>query len=149
MYVLLTVFLRQKGLSESKGLDGDEAVDEDPREHQQDPSAPWPVRQGSWLLAVYQHSLSIALFLLFFLSFMLHPAGGVREYNQDQAAHGAQAVSMLGYVATSRFWFESLQNWQSEFPSIGVLAVLSMFLREKGSPESKPIASPHAKTGIS
>ncbi len=149
MYVLLTVSLFQRGSSESKDPDGNEAVDEDPREHQQDPTAPWPVRQGGWILGVYQHSLSLALFLLFFFSFMLHAAGGVREYNQEQAAHGAQAISMLGYLATSRFWFESFQNWQSEFLSIGVLAVLSIFLREQGSPESKPVASPHAKTGTS
>ena len=62
-------------------------------------------------------------------------------------AHGGQAVSALGYLATSQLWFESFQNWQSEFLSIAVVVVLSIFLRQKGSPESKPVAAPHSKTG--
>ena len=147
LYVLLTVFLRQKGSSESKQPEGKEPVDADPRKSRHDPNAPWPVRQGGLVLRLYENSLATALFALFVLSFALHAVGGAREYNQTQAEHGAEAVSVLGYVATSRFWFESFQNWQSEFLSIGVLAVLSVFLRQKGSPESKPVASPHAKTG--
>ena len=147
LYVLLTVFLRQKGSSESKQPEGEEPVDADPRKSRHDPNAPWPVRQGGLVLRLYENSLATALFALFVLSFALHAVGGAREYNQTQAEHGAEAVSVLGYVATSRFWFESFQNWQSEFLSIGVLAVLSVFLRQKGSPESKPVASPHARTG--
>ena len=147
LYVLLTVFLRQKGSSESKQPEGEEPVDADPRKSRHDPNAPGPVRHGGLVLRLDENSRATALFALFVLSFALHAVGGAREYNQTQAEHGAEAVSVLGYVATSRFWFESFQNWQSEFLSIGVLAVLSVFLRQKGSPESKPVASPHAKTG--
>ncbi len=147
VYVVLTAFLYQKGSAESKDPDGEDAVDADPREARDKQGVPWPVRQGGLILMVYEHSLSIALFVLFALSFLLHAAGGAREYSQDQLLHGGSPVSLVGYLGTSRFWFESLQNWQSEFLSIGVLVVLSIFLRERGSPESKPVAAPHDKTG--
>ena len=146
VFVVLTVGLRQKGSSESKSVDGgEEAVDREPRDR---PGAPWPVRRGGLALAVYQHSLSLALFALFAGSFALHAVGGSMEYNEEQAAHGApDRVTPASYVATPRFWFESFQNWQSEFMSVGALIVLSIFLRERGSPESKPVDAPHAETG--
>jgi uncharacterized protein DUF6766 len=147
LYVLLTVFLRQKGSAESKKLDGEEPVDADPRTSRGDPNAPWPVRRGGWVLTLYENSLAIALFLLFVLSLGLHAVEGAREYSQEQVEHGGQEITVVEYLGTSRFWFESFQNWQSEFLSIGMLAVLSIFLRQRGSPESKPVASPHGETG--
>ncbi len=146
-YVLLTVFLYQKGSAESKDPDQPQPTDADPREHRDDPKAPWPVRRGGWILGLYEHSLTIALFLLFVLSFLLHAAGGARAYSAEQLQHGEQAVSTLEYLGTSRFWFESFQNWQSEFLSVGAIVVLSIFLRQRGSPESKPVAAPHRETG--
>jgi len=98
----------------------------------------------TWL---YERSLTIALFALFFLSFVLHAAGGAKEYSSEQLAHGGTAVGTLGYLKTSQFWFESFQNWQSEFLAVGALVVLSVYLRQKGSPESKPVAAAHAETG--
>ena len=71
------------------------------------------------------------------------------QYNEEQTEHGEQAVSLLGFVGTSQFWFESFQNWQSEFLAVGTLAVLSIWLRQRGSPESKPVAAPHQETGSS
>ena len=143
VFVMLTRFLRQKGSSESKAVDdGDEAVDEDPRRHRLDPGVPWPVRRGGLVLVLYEHSLSISLGLLFVISFTLHAVGGARARTED-----GEPISALGYVATSQFWFESFQNWQSEFLSVGLLIVLSIFLRERGSPQSKPVAAPHAETG--
>jgi hypothetical protein len=144
-YVVLTIFLRQKGAAESKKLEEQEPVDREP-----DPSrraAPWPVRQGGPILKLYEHSLSIALFALFFLSFALHAIGGAFEYSQDQTTHGGQPVSIAEFMTTARFWFESFQNWQSEFLSVGALIVLSIVLRQKGSPESKPVDAPHHETG--
>jgi uncharacterized membrane protein YjdF len=108
---------------------------------------PWPVRRGGLVLKIYENSLSIALFALFFISFSLHVIGGAATYSQEQIEHGAQGVSIAGYLASSRLWFESFQNWQSEFMSVGALVVLSIFLRQKGSPESKPVAHPHGETG--
>ena len=78
---------------------------------------------------------------------MGHALGGVKDYNADVAAHGEHLVSTWGYVSGSRFWFESFQNWQSEFLAVFAIVVLSIFLRQRGSPESKPVAAPHSKTG--
>jgi hypothetical protein len=146
-YVFLTAFLYQKGSPESKDPDKKEPVDREPKSGRQKKDAPWPVRRGGFVLKVYERSLSLTLFLLFLISFALHAAGGARLYSHEQALHGGEAVSTLQYLGTSRFWFESFQNWQSEFLSVGVLVVLSIFLRQKGSPESKPVDSPHSKTG--
>jgi hypothetical protein len=147
-YVVLTIRLRQKGASESKRLDGQEPVDADPRASQHKVGVPWPVRSGGLVLRLYENSLSLALGLVFALSFTLHAIGGSMEYNEDQRAHGSEdGVSAVQYLATSRFWFESFQNWQSEFFSLGAMVVLSIFLRQRGSPESKPVDTPHQQTG--
>ena len=145
IFVVFTIFLYQKGSAESKSPYEPEEVDREPDPNA--PGAPWPVRKGGWILKLYENSLSLALFLLFVISFWLHAVGGARDYSEEQLVHGGQAVTTLGYFATSRFWFESLQNWQSEFLSIGVMVVFTIFLRQKGSPESKPVDSPHSKTG--
>ena len=146
-FVLLTVGLRQKGSAESKKLDSPEAVDADPRANKES-KTPWPVRQGGLALSLYENSLSIALVALFAVSFALHAIGGAKEYNDEQQAHGqSDQVSVAGYIATPRFWFESFQNWQSEFLSLGVMVVFTIALRQRGSPESKPVAAPHEQTG--
>ena len=148
-YVMLTVFLFQKGSAESKKHDGAEAVDADPRAHRADPHAPWPVKRGGWILTVYKNSLSLALLLLFLGSFVGHAAAGARKYSEEQLEHGSPPVGMLEYMGNPRFWYESFQNWQSEFLSVLVIVVLSIWLRQWGSPESKPVHAPHAQTGSS
>lgn len=145
-YVLLTVFLRQKGSAESKKLRGTMPVDQDPRKSR-DPNAPWPVRRGGWVLKVYENSLGIALGLLFLMSFLLHAYGGARAASVENIQHGEQAVSMASYMTTSQFWFESFQNWQSEFLAVFAIVVLTIFLRQRGSPESKPVNTPYDQTG--
>lgn len=147
MYVLLTVPLRQKGSAESKSLTKPDPVDEDPRESRADPEAPGPVRRGGWRLKIYSYSLTIAFLLLFLISFALHALGSEREFNAEQLAHGAPTSTLLEYLRSARFWFESLQNWQSEFLAVAAIVVLSIFLRQRGSPESKPVAAPHHHTG--
>jgi hypothetical protein len=146
-YVLFTVFLFQRGSSESKDPDKKESVDEDPRLAQDRSDVPWPVRYGGPILKVYENSLAIAFVLLFFISFLLHAVGGAREYSQEQLAHGGHAVSTWEFLRTSEFWFQSFQNWQSEFLAVFSIVALSVFLRQRGSPESKPVAAPHAETG--
>jgi hypothetical protein len=148
-YVLLTVWLRQRGSAESKSLDGEEAVDEDPARHRADPDAPWPVRRGGLLLALYRNSLSLAFLALFVVSWLLHAVTGAREYSAEQRAHGSLGVSTSEYVRTAQFWFESMQNWQSEMLSILAIVGFTIFLRQQGSPESKPVAAPHSATGSS
>ena len=146
LFVILTKYLRQKGSSESKKLEGKEEVDEDPREKKNDPEAPWPVRTGGVVLALYERSLSLVLFALFFASFGMHALGGMISENEEQLRHGGHPVTMLQYMGSAKFWFESFQNWQSEFFSVAALVVLSIFLRERGSPQSKPVAKAHHKT---
>ena len=146
MFIVLTVFLRQKGSAESKKMEGEEDVDEGPREHADDPDAPWPVKKGGFVLWLYSNSLAIAFLTLFLLSFFAHAWGGARDHSEEQAAHGEPGVTMMQYLGTSRFWFESFQNWQSEFMSIAAMVLLTIWLRQHGSPESKPVAHPHAKT---
>jgi hypothetical protein len=146
-YVILTVFLFQKGSSESKDPDKREPVDRDPR-NRKEKNAPGPVRRGGFVLKLYENSLSLAFLLFFLISITMHAAAGASEYNEEQAQHGQpEQLSVLQYAATSRFWFESFQNWQSEFLAIGAMVILSIFLRQRGSPESKPVDSPHDETG--
>ena len=148
MFITLTVFLYQKGSAESKKLYQKEAVDRDPRNSKNKKDAPWPVRRGGWVLRVYENSLGLAFLILFLACFFLHAAGGARLYNEDQQEHGkTEQVTTLQYMGTSRFWFESLQNWQSEFLSVGAMVLLSIWLRQRGSPESKPVDAPHEQTG--
>jgi hypothetical protein len=144
-YVLFTVFLFQKGSAESKDPEGEEPQDADPRRAEKR-GAPWPVRRGGLVLALYENSLTIAMFALFLASFLLHAWGGVRAFNQEQLEHGGQAISYPSYLTTSTMWFESFQNWQSEYLAVGVLVVLTIFLRQRGSSESKPVAAPVWKT---
>lgn len=147
-FVILTVFLYQKGSAESKDPEKEEDVDRDPRKVRNKKNAPWPVRKGGLILTIYEHSLSLAFLLLFLGSFILHAVGGARDYNEVQEAHGQpERVSTMQYMATSRFWFESLQNWQSEFLAVGSMVVLTIFLRERGSKESKPVDAAHSETG--
>lgn len=148
MYVLITVKLRQKGSSESKPLDERIEQDDDPGAHAGDPDAPWPVKRGGVWLAVYKRSLSIAFAMLFIASFLLHAWSGSRVFNAEQAAAGSgDRVTLWSYLGRSQMWFESLQNWQSEFLAVAAIVVLSIFLRQHGSPESKPVHAPNAATG--
>jgi hypothetical protein len=146
-YVLLTIFLFQKGASESKKPDEHNPEDESPSARRNDPDVPWPVHRGGLLLKLYSHSLSVALVTLFLASFWLHLAGSTRRMNEEALQHRQPPQTVMDTLAEPEFWYESFQNWQSEFLSIGVLLVLGIYLRERGSSESKPVAAPHAATG--
>jgi hypothetical protein len=128
-YVVLTIWLRQRGSAESKPLDEEVDVDK--------PS------QRSWL---YKNSLSLAFFTLFGLSFLAHAITGAHNFSSEQVAHGESAVATMDYLRRAQFWFESLQNWQSEFLAVAAIVVLSIFLRQQGSPESKPVDMANAET---
>lgn len=140
LFVGLTVFLRQKGSPESKPIDGKVAVDE-VKITSRSPAA---ARRGGWMLRFYQNSLTLALMALFVLSMYGHLLAGAGEYNAEQLEHGGEVVTTAEYLVTPRFWFESFQNWQSEFLSIAVLVVFAVYLRQKGSPESKPVGAAHS-----
>jgi hypothetical protein len=146
-YVILTIFLRQKGSAESKKLNGEEETDRHAKKTK-DASAPWPVRARGVALSLYKNSLSIALILLFLLSMFLHAFGGSRATCEENIQHGqVECQNVMGYMSTSKFWYESFQNWQSEFLAVFAIVVLSIFLRQHGSPESKSVSAPHSETG--
>jgi hypothetical protein len=146
LYVVLTAILFQRGSAESKDPDKRDDVDNPPDQSKGD--APWPVRKGGVWLKLYSNSLSLVLLALFMISLVLHAAGGAGEYNEKQRQHGdPEQVTLLQFMTTSEFWFQSLQNWQSEFLSVGAMVVLSIFLRQRGSPESKPVDAAHSETG--
>jgi hypothetical protein len=145
-YVLLTAWLFQRGSSESRDPDAPEAEESSDTTPVAD--MPWPVRRGGWVSRLYAHSLSLAFLILFVASLAVHAISGAREYGEEQSAHGMPVVvTALAYVRTARFWFESFQNWQSEFLALLAMVVGSIFLRERGSPESKPVHAPHHVTG--
>jgi hypothetical protein len=144
-YVLLTAFLLQKGSPESAPLHGTGDDPYDPEQVHKD--SPAPVHKGGFALAVYNYSLTIALFGLFAMSFILHLLGGTAAYNDEQALHGNPPISVGQFLGNAEFWFQSMQNWQSEFLSVGILVVASIYLRQRGSSQSKKVAEPHSKTG--
>jgi hypothetical protein len=148
-FVLLTVKLRQRGSAESDKLDDEEGKeqDEDDPEKERTKDSPWPVRRGGLALALYSHSLGIAFFLLFAASFALHVWAGTDHANAQRAQHGQPPIDTLAYLGDAQLWYESFQNWQSEFLSVLAMVVLTIFLRERGSAESKHVAAPHRETG--
>jgi hypothetical protein len=147
VFVLLTTFLRQKGSAESKRVDAIEEVDLDPVRFAGRPDAPGPVKRGGWRLKLYEHSLGLTFTALFLGSFAMHAAGGLHAYNEDQVEHGKPPVGATEYLASARFWFESFQNWQSEFLSLAAMVVGTIYLRQRGSAESKPVHASHDDTG--
>jgi hypothetical protein len=143
--VVLTIWLKQKGSADSKKLRGKEDVDTRSR-YSIIRAHTWDARWHSLGHAIYGNSLSIALFALFFLSFYLHAVSGAAAANEVAIQHSQPTQTVLQYLGSSQFWFESFQNWQSEFLSVGLLIVLSIFLRQRRSPESKPVSAPNSKT---
>ncbi len=146
LYLILTMFLYQKGSAESKDPDDpEEEVDREPDPKKKD--APRVVRKGGLALKIYKHSLCYTLSLLFVLSFFVHWRGSLKDFNEEQMLKNKPTETAIEYLGSSRFWFESFQNWQSEFLSIFAIVILSIFLREQGSPQSKPVDAPHSETG--
>lgn len=132
IYVIFTCFLFQKGSAESKDPDGANEADKPPK------------RNHSFF---YRNSLSIVLMALFLSSFLLHAVGGWNASNSDRAEHGQSAESFGEFLSGSEFWFQSFQNWQSEFLAVFSIVVLSIFLRQQGSPESKHVDAANSETG--
>ena len=146
-YVILTAILFQRGSAKSKDPDETDPRDHDLAQQALEPGAPPILRWGPVWRALYARSLGIALAILFVLSFLIDWTQSARVAAKEAIAHGEAAPTMLGYLADAQRWFESFQNWQSELLSTAVLVVLSIFLRHRESPESKPVAAPHAQTG--
>ena len=142
LYIVLTVKLFQAGSAESRPLPGEK-----------EPSTvkagrePWPVQRGGWVLRIYENSLAIAFSALFVASFIAHWVGSWRLHRMEAILEGQPTHSLLQHLSDAEFWFESFQNWQSEFIAILAIVILSIYLRQKDSPQSKPVEAPHSQTG--
>lgn len=145
-YVVLTAMLIQRGSSESRDPDSPPR-DADLAAQALKPGAPAMLSKGRLARALYARSLGIILFLLFLLAFVTHWTQSARAAAEEAREHGEAALSTIAYLGDPQLWFESFQNWQSEFLSTAVLVVLSIFLRQRESPESKAVAAPHSQTG--
>ncbi|HSD77471.1 MAG TPA: DUF6766 family protein [Solirubrobacteraceae bacterium] len=148
LYILATIWLLQRGSSESKepgkeGLESD--AEQQVGRHADDDSPRWA--RGGWRTALYSNSLLALMALVWAGSWAAQAVTGRVSYNAEQLDHHEAAVSLVQYVGTSDFWDRTLQNWQSEFLAVGSMAVLSIYLRQRGSPESKPVGAPHVATG--
>ena len=148
-YVTLTAFLFQRGSPESKDPERENPQDRDPAKDADKADAPWPVRAGGFVRALYSQSLGLAMLTLFLVSFALHLLNSARLAAEEAQQHGQAPPSVLEHLWGPEFWFESFQNWQSEFLATAVLVVIAIVLRQRGSPESKPVAAPHGQTGNS
>ena len=145
-YVILTAVLFQRGSAELR--DPDEGTTGGlPARSSAKSGSPAALRKGRVVRWLYAHSLGLALLILFVISFALHGLFSARAAAQEAALHGGTPVSLLSYFSSAQLWFELFQNWQSEFLAAGVLVVLSIWLRQHGSPESKHVEAPHSKTG--
>ena len=145
--VIMTIFLKQKGSPDSKKLRGKEDVDTSSKYSILKSFAKHRNRGKAIEEFIYSNSLGLALFILFAISFIIHGFSGARVYNEEAVTHGDPTITYGQYFLSTRFWFESFQNWQSEFLSVAALLTLSIFLRQRGSPESKPIGQPNSRTG--
>ena len=147
VFVVLTVVLIQRGSPESRRPYAIEESDADPRRFAHLPDVPWPVRRGGFWLRLYEYSLGLTFGLLFLVSWAGHAIAGWHSVAAEAQEAGRAAPAFLDYLGSSRLWFESMQNWQSEFLSIAAMVWLSVYLRHRGSPESKPVHASHRETG--
>lgn len=143
LFVWFTSFLLQKGSAESNKPEDEEQSPDTPLT----PESPWAARQGGLTRWVYSRSLTMALFALFAVSLFGHATQGAMEYSEKLVEQGLPPVNWWQYMFRARFWFESMQNWQSEFLAVSTLSILSIWLRQENSPESKPVNKPHNETG--
>jgi hypothetical protein len=132
-YVVLTAHLFQRGSAESN----------DPDDPKRENDEPYPGLWGK----LHAHSLGAAMALLFVVSFILHLFYSARHAEQVAQMHGEATSTFAQHLGDAQFWFESFQNWQSEFFSTAVLVVFSIYLRERGSPESKAVRAANSETG--
>jgi hypothetical protein len=152
LFILATVWLLQRGSNESKKLD-EAGLESDKAQrvgkHASPKSPSWGRRVEGLRYHLYANSLLIVMGLIFLATWVSESVTGWTEYNADQLAHQQAAVSWASYLGSADFWEKSLQNWQSEFLAVGTMAVFTVYLRQRGSPESKPVGAPHEETGSS
>jgi hypothetical protein len=149
LYIVATVWLAQRGSPESKKPDelGTGSDEEQKVGRWAGKGSPGWARVGGWRTSLYSNSLGLTMGLIFLLSWLAQSIAGWSAYNGEQLAELQSPVTWAGYWQSADFWSRTLQNWQSEFLAVGSMAVLSVYLRQRGSPESKPVGDPHDITG--
>jgi len=150
LFMIATVWLIQRGSPESKPP-GDAGIESARRQKiggWANADAPAAAKAGGPRAAIYSNSLLIVMAIIFFGSWFAQSVTGWTDFNGQQAAHGEAAVSWIGYLGSAEFWEATLQNWQSEFLAVGSFAAFTIYLRQRGSPESKPVGAPHSATGV-
>jgi hypothetical protein len=149
LYVFATVWLIQRGSSESKepGQEGTESDEEQQVGRHAGDEAPKWARTGDWRTALFSRSLGLLMGALFLLTWAASSIAGWAAYNSEQLGDKEDPVSWVGYLGEADFWNRSFQNWQSEMLAVGSMAIFSVYLRQRGSPESKPVGAAHADTG--
>jgi hypothetical protein len=150
LLMLATVWLLQRGSPESKELDqaGVESKQKQKIEGAAERKSPLWARVGGWRTQLYSNSLLIVMGLIFVGSWFAQSVTGWTAFNAEQVDHEGKTISYWSYLGSSDFWQATLQNWQSEFLAVGSFAVLAIYLRQRGSPESKPVGAPHDTTGV-
>jgi hypothetical protein len=151
LFILATVWFLQKGSNESKPLQ-DAGLESDAKQKiggNAPPNAPRWAKLGDWRTSLYSNSLMIVMTGIFFLTWAAQSVTNWNVFNEEQRMHGESAVSWTTYLRDPDFWEKTLQNWQSEFLAVGTMAVFTIYLRQRGSPESKPVGAPHSETGSS
>jgi hypothetical protein len=150
LYIFLTIWLLQKGSPESKGLDeaGRESEQDQKIGDYADENSPSWARARGFKLWLFSNSLGLVMGVLFLLSWLGQSIAGVSAYNEQQLGNLEDPVSWPQYVLEPDFWNRTLQNWQSELLAVASMAILAIYLRQRGSPQSKPVGSAHAATGV-
>ena len=151
LFALATVWLIQKGSNESKkpediGLEDD--AQQRVKGHASENAPGW-AKARDWRLTIYSNSFFIVMGLVFILTWLAQSFTSWTVFNNEQSAHDEPTMSWVGYIGSADFWVRTLQNWQSEFLAVGTMAVFTIYLRQRGSPESKPVGAPHEETGSS
>ena len=151
LFIAATVWLVQKGSNESKRLD-DVGLEDDEQQRvgvHASPNSPRWAKTDDLRTRIYENSLLIVMTLIFFATWFGQSLNNWRVFNEEQAVHDAERVSWGRYLLDPDFWEKTLQNWQSEFLAVGTMAVVTIYLRQRGSAESKPVGAPHEETASS
>jgi hypothetical protein len=150
LLILLTVWLLQRGSPESKQLDkpGRESDQEQKVGPHAQRSSPRSAKVEGIRRTLYENSLVLVMGTIWIGTWVAQSLTGVTEYNAEQLDHQQDPLSWSHYITSAHFWENTLQNWQSEFLAVGSMAILSVYLRQRGSPESKPVGAPHSSTGV-
>jgi hypothetical protein len=151
LFIGATIWLVQKGSNESKRLEdaGGETDEQQRIGSYAAERAPGWAKPNDWRTRIYENSLLVVMTTIFFATWLAQSLNNWRQFNEDQLEHGSATISWGSYLLNADFWERTLQNWQSEFLAVGTMAVFTIYLRQRGSPESKPVGAPHDETGSS